>query len=340
MKKIISVLIVMALLVSVGLIGVYASIDKMSQSTAEYLTSLNSSEFVDVTVDIDVNINNLDFWEFANVEGYDAERFESDHNYFTQCYQEYNEYKNEQAEIRQNKMMEFYLDVFGGAEEELVSCLPHISVLQFKIQVDDIERLLSFQEVKWIATGDNSDGGVDVEFNGKPEEFCKEVYIAEHLRKSTDDEVAKHINIAVYGSVGEAHLLFRAEHMGVDAISEEILGDYIFGSDCIHSYDNSTGIYVTSTEGGLWTLSEAYENNWLNLDILAQFVPYVYMIGDSDRDLVLTVKDATIIQKILADLDSYKDVLCNTRPEDMDRNGVVNINDATAIQKHIAGLEY
>ncbi|MDO5123052.1 MAG: PepSY domain-containing protein [Eubacteriales bacterium] len=63
----------------------------------------------------------------------------------------------------------------------------------------------------------------------------------------------------------------------------------------------------------------------------------VGIIGDADNDNSVTVKDATEIQKCLADLlmlNSYEELLA-----DVDANEAVNIKDATNIQKHLVQLD-
>ena len=74
------------------------------------------------------------------------------------------------------------------------------------------------------------------------------------------------------------------------------------------------------------------------------------LIGDMDADNKLTVKDATYIQKCIAEVIDFPE---NDKVDgvytsdgygylaylsDFNRDGVRNIKDATAIQKHIAGI--
>ncbi len=61
------------------------------------------------------------------------------------------------------------------------------------------------------------------------------------------------------------------------------------------------------------------------------------VIGDVDYNDNVNVKDATLIQKATAGLETLTDdqnILA-----DVDKNGNVNVKDATAIQKHVAGLD-
>ena len=76
----------------------------------------------------------------------------------------------------------------------------------------------------------------------------------------------------------------------------------------------------------------------------------IVLIGDLNRDNTLDVRDATLIQKCIAGIESYReyDVDCpplyanhkRSYASDFNYDGQRNIKDATAIQKCIAGLEY
>jgi len=61
-----------------------------------------------------------------------------------------------------------------------------------------------------------------------------------------------------------------------------------------------------------------------------------YDLGDVNKDGKLNIRDATLIQKAIAKMETL-DESQNTLA-DFDQNGKVNVKDATAIQKKIAGL--
>lgn len=66
--------------------------------------------------------------------------------------------------------------------------------------------------------------------------------------------------------------------------------------------------------------------------------PAVYVIlGDADLSEIVNVKDATLIQKVVAELETISDKA--NIAADVDENKVTNIKDATAIQKYVAELE-
>lgn len=62
------------------------------------------------------------------------------------------------------------------------------------------------------------------------------------------------------------------------------------------------------------------------------------LLGDTDMDDSVTIKDATAIQKYLVALKLF--VSQQKINADMNSDGDVNIKDATAIQKHLAGLDF
>ena len=61
------------------------------------------------------------------------------------------------------------------------------------------------------------------------------------------------------------------------------------------------------------------------------------MLGDANGDNLITVADATLIQKSAAGLDTIADKYI--KAADVDGNGEINIKDATFIQKYIAGIQ-
>ncbi len=131
------------------------------------------------------------------------------------------------------------------------------------------------------------------------------------------------------------------------------LGDYVLW-DSEFTYPFITNLYVyISTIDEVVTLREAYEilgeNLNAGLTALTQVkYPRVGRSGDADQSGKLDIKDATLLQKVLAGLESEfecperKDVneLLYRAVLDFDRDGKINIIDVTSIQKCLAGLPY
>ncbi|MBQ4105131.1 MAG: leucine-rich repeat protein [Clostridia bacterium] len=101
------------------------------------------------------------------------------------------------------------------------------------------------------------------------------------------------------------------------------------GDDAFH---NISGLTIYGYEG---SYAESYA--------LKNEIPFVALkessviLGDANEDGFVNVKDATAIQKHLADLLTLSDV--GIKLADADSSGGINIKDATAIQKHIADIE-
>ncbi len=109
-------------------------------------------------------------------------------------------------------------------------------------------------------------------------------------------------------------------------------------------YDVNKDIFTSITN--VWDTDD-----YADLHQVLDLVNAGELIGDTDKDSEITIKDATLIQKCLASLCEFADddavdgVYTSYYGKlayisDFDRDGERTIKDATAIQKHIAGLEY
>lgn len=134
----------------------------------------------------------------------------------------------------------------------------------------------------------------------------------------------------------------------------DVLGDYIIYGGC--GFPNCSNYYVyTPKDSKLYTLREAYDAGVQELEKVFMDFGLGYLTGDADGDRRLTVKDATYIQKCLAEFEDFElkeeirghnlSTEDDASPdiytkyiEDFDGNDKVNIKDATAIQKKIAGI--
>ncbi|MBQ9743434.1 MAG: CotH kinase family protein [Ruminococcus sp.] len=128
---------------------------------------------------------------------------------------------------------------------------------------------------------------------------------------------------------------------------------------CDHSnlltgtFDPQSGTYVQATKSTTYDISTFkgeydYTIDWLNsraawlsAQFIADYEPGLTekdaIIGDTDLNLQVNVKDATLIQKYLVDLDTIEDL--GMRCADVNKDEKVNITDATAIQKFLADID-
>lgn len=131
------------------------------------------------------------------------------------------------------------------------------------------------------------------------------------------------------------YIVFIGCTEGADqAFINEQFGDYLVTHHETHSlYELAHFVYVPA-EKKVYTLKEAFESE--NLDISDAFASGCVgrHRGDANLDNAFNIKDATYIQKFLAQIEGYK----YTDFMDFDNTGNVNIKDATAIQKSLAGI--
>ena len=170
----------------------------------------------------------------------------------------------------------------------------------------------------------------------------KEQYVHYSEEASTDEATPDYVVIAPTPVGG-----------GQPAFFIRMTGDYVFfdyqytdpAAPCIY-------VYVSSTDEVLH-IREAYEKYpeemVPGLNAMTQVEhPRVGRSGDADFNGRLDIKDATLLQKVLAGLESEfecperKDVneLLYRAVLDFDRDGKINVIDVTSIQKCLAGLPF
>lgn len=132
---------------------------------------------------------------------------------------------------------------------------------------------------------------------------------------------------------------------------------------CDHSellcgtYDSATGTYTPDTQLTKYDITSfedqyQYTVDWLNSRtawLSAQFhasytpttpeievTPETALLGDTDLNLKVNVKDATLIQKHVANIVSLEGLALQCA--DANKNDKVNVQDATAVQKAVANI--
>lgn len=148
-------------------------------------------------------------------------------------------------------------------------------------------------------------------------------------------------------SIPEFVLVFAATNEVGPMIYSEYIGSYVVVSYNCH-YPDTLGYYIyIPSEDKIYTLKEAYDKGVEGIrNAFSEYITLKGMsglLGDSDKDNELTIKDSTWIQKKIANINvstnyDYEEV--EFAIADYDKDGLVTIKDATAIQKYIAGLEY
>ena len=143
------------------------------------------------------------------------------------------------------------------------------------------------------------------------------------------------------GATPDYVLLDASDIIWHNGIYVEKIGDYVIEGRMRAPKDYLT-YYVYMANGELLTISEAAERGIPVIEdaILSSEIPCA-LAGDCDGDSAVTVKDATHIQKKVADfyLRGVYDDFLEAAVEDFDNDGNLTVRDATAIQKKVAGLK-
>ncbi len=121
----------------------------------------------------------------------------------------------------------------------------------------------------------------------------------------------------------------------------EILGDWVVSNSGYYTYGQGLCLYAYDGEK-FYTIKEAWDSGIVtDLSEVEDFSEPIYVtkIGDVNRDKKIDIKDATSIQKHLADLTTLVVENGFGYIYDYTKDSEINIKDVTATQKHIAGLE-
>lgn len=145
-------------------------------------------------------------------------------------------------------------------------------------------------------------------------------------------------------------VVFGASAMCSPAETYDRFGDRYFVHSANIYYPYSVGYHIITTEDmKVYTLKEAWNAELPFMEYVMDEVLDARKRGDANGDDEINIKDATLIQKSLVQLEklpssdyiySFDRDWDNDRVSDMNMDETVNIKDATAIQKMVAGLPY
>ena len=159
-----------------------------------------------------------------------------------------------------------------------------------------------------------------------------------------------------YGSTSDEAGYYYTLCFGTDADKSEepvygVYGNYLLRQKETYS-PTVFGYYVyISSEDKCFTLREAIDKNFYGIECVFEEYGLGELIGDVNKDDKLNIKDATYIQKCIAGIEEFAvdDVVfgnCEKRSKeiysisDFNKDGVRNVKDATSIQKYIAGIDF
>jgi len=162
----------------------------------------------------------------------------------------------------------------------------------------------------------------------------EDVQKAHRLYVTFSDEETEYVTLTVK---------YNADHGTCNG--GDLTESVVKGGSCGISIVPKTGYYVAKIIDGdneiTNFIGDSYYVRNLNEDRTVEVIfeqeEILQLLGDVNLDQKVNIKDATMIQKAIADLIELTEV--SELLADADLNTMVNIKDATAIQKHIAGIE-
>ena len=126
-------------------------------------------------------------------------------------------------------------------------------------------------------------------------------------------------------------------------VQADSMGDWCFMTSPCDSGISGLGVYV-KYDNEIYTIEKAWEEGIVtDLSPVSELDGIIfYRIGDVNGDRVLNIKDATALQKFIANkkVDIVSNYAIREKVFNMNKDENINIKDATAIQKHIAKIEY
>ena len=126
-------------------------------------------------------------------------------------------------------------------------------------------------------------------------------------------------------------------------IYPDSMGDWLFMTNPSENGISGLGVYVKS-DNEIYTIEKAWEEGIVtDLSPVSELDGIVfYHIGDVNGDKVLNIKDATALQKFIANkkVDVVSNYDIREKVFNMNKDENINIKDATAIQKYLAKIEY
>ena len=175
------------------------------------------------------------------------------------------------------------------------------------------------------------DGATEITYYREIFEYYSEENDAEN-EESTPDYVLIDLTTNLYFEMPVADILG-------DCLLSEFSGNIPF----VYGY----AIFIPESEE-IYDLTYALTLDIEGIDEATNHIGFDQLIGDTDGDRQLTIKDATYLQKCLAGIENFSkndDVTgyffeseMNTYISDYNRDGDRNIRDVTAIQKRLANI--
>ena len=297
----------------------------------------------------------------------------------------YKDYVNEQRSKVLAAGEKFFETYFDKETDVLVRNSDRRGQLVVKSSVSALQALPDDPEVwvtgtyeseEWaVSHYDNNNSNVLVPHDGYIENITpyQLVFALEYYKDNTSERTWSNRYTTFSGYLFESLYYHTVDATSDEATTDEV--DYIFTFACgngvspaycaagfgdkylvqVYNIYSPYGLgyhIITTADNKVYSLREAWDLGLEGIDDIFTDYGLGEIRGDSDGDKVITVKDATYVQKCLAGVMKFTDREyvggineTNTGSfsdyvSDMNMDGKVNVRDATAIQKYVAGIDY
>lgn len=156
-----------------------------------------------------------------------------------------------------------------------------------------------------------------------------------------DEYIETMVGIPMFKNFDGFFLIYARYNIEESMPISERYGDYII-EDVSRSIPSVFGYLAVNPEtGDIITLEDGLANGKIDEDKLFETsFENMYKLGDADSDGVLTVKDATIVQKAAVGLaETVKTKYGFDTVFDYNNDGIVNVLDSTCIQKKLVDID-
>ncbi len=333
MKKILSfTLALLMILSSIAIMGVSAEEYDPKIGESLIIVMENSSEDEKIPVGMFTNVKMPDFMnipEYIAYKGYDEKTISKEQRELLEA-----EFHDQYLPTVMDEIALLYKEVFegvfeGATPDELYMSryVPYMSFYTTKDKIVELPKCAVISDIHFI--------GVDPEKTPEEKAFLREYARAYGL---DEDKTVMNNYVTIYGEASGYTLFELGSDVLVPWWYDVWIGDIRICVGNRGNDDNPTKIETLDKEGNYSTFSKVLAEGTLDIYEAHKILSCLYLRGDADLDKVLTIKDATRIQKITAkvkveDLGGYDYYTMDTNSDDL-----VNIKDATWVQKKVANL--
>ncbi|MGN0452474.1 MAG: hypothetical protein ACI4GZ_01600 [Ruminococcus sp.] len=333
MKKILA--FTMALLMTLSVFGIMGASaveysDKFGSSLIKAIENATEDELIPVMMFTKGEpVDHMNLSEYIKYKGFDEETISREEE--KDLSKEYNEvYYPEVRRQAGVQYTEIFDEVFGGATPDETSFgiyTPYIGLMTAKDKILLLAGYDMITDIEYV--------GPDADKTPEEKQFLID-YADSH---GLDAQKFCAMNmVTIYGEASGYTLFFISTGAENCLMCEQYIEDVLLIRGFNRGEKNPTGVLTLDKDGNYSTLNKEVEKGTLNIYEAQKVLPFAYLMGDVDFDSVLTVKDATRIQKQIANMEVPVTSYVEEYLKDANRDGEFNIRDTTYLQEKVAGI--